>query len=180
MSFYDVAWWILVVLYIPACVGLIVIVLLQKGKGAGFAGAFGMGAGSDTVFGPRSRQSLPVRMTYVAATLFMVIALLMSIIAGRVGKGIAPELVEEVATTSESSLTDLGIGTGAAGAAAAPASGTEDGAVQEKSSVDLVITEPSSAGAVPTAGGDSSGGKAPGGGVSSTESSDGAEPSGTP
>ncbi len=33
----DTLWWILIIVYIPACFGLIVIVLLQKGKGAGFA-----------------------------------------------------------------------------------------------------------------------------------------------
>ena len=35
----DTFWWILMVLYVPACIGLIVIVLLQKGKGTSFAGA---------------------------------------------------------------------------------------------------------------------------------------------
>lgn len=180
MSFFDVLWWILVFLYVPACIGLIVIVLLQKGKGTGFAGAFGMGAGSDTVFGPRSRQSLPVRLTYVAATLFMVIALLMSIIAGRVGKGTAPELVEE-ATVGSSSLIDLGIGTGAAGALTGPGSGTEDGSEQEKPGMEIVVQEPSSAGtSSSSAGADSSGGTASGGDVSGAESSDGAESSGTP
>lgn len=179
MSFFDVVWWILVCLYVPACIGLIVIVLLQKGKGTGFAGAFGMGAGSDTVFGPRSRQSLPVRLTYVAATLFMVIALLMSIIAGRVGKGTAPELVEEAAVGS--SLTDLGIGTGAAGALTGLGSGTEDGSEQEKPGLEIVVEDPSSAGtSSSSAGADSSGGTASGGDVSGAESSDGAESSGTP
>lgn len=115
----DVLYWILMVLYIPACLGLIVIVLLQKGKGTGFAGAFGIGAGSETVFGPRARKSLPVKLTYVAAAMFMVIALLMSMISGRVGKGSAPDLAEvtegELAATS--TLDELGIGSGVAGAA---------------------------------------------------------------
>ena len=116
----DVLYWILLVLYIPACLGLIVIVLLQKGKGTGFAGAFGVGAGSETVFGPRARRSLPVRMTYVAAAAFMLIALVMSMISGRVGKGAAPTLAEvtEIETaTGSSALSDLNIGTGVQGAA---------------------------------------------------------------
>lgn len=66
---FDTLWVILMIMYVPACLGLIVIVLLQKGKGTGFAGAFGMGAGgADTVFGPKSSQSLPVKLTYIAAT----------------------------------------------------------------------------------------------------------------
>lgn len=129
----DTFWWILMILYVPSCIGLIVIVLLQKGKGTSFAGAFGMGPGGDAVFGPKTGRSLPVRMTYVAATFFMVIALVMSILAGRVGKGVAPDLVEETeaaAAAASSELLDLGIGTGeegvgkaGAGAAATPDSG---------------------------------------------------------
>ena len=53
-------WWLILILYVPACVGLIVIVLLQKGKGVGFAGAFGVGGGSEAIFGPRSSKSLPI------------------------------------------------------------------------------------------------------------------------
>lgn len=132
----DTLWWTLVVLYVPACFGLIIIVLLQKGKGSGFAGAFGVGAGpgSDTVFGPKSARSLPVKLTYVAAAVFMLIAIVMSLIAGSVGKGSAPELIEaaemESMPAAEGGLSDLGIGTGRAGAAdemaveeAAPAPG---------------------------------------------------------
>lgn len=119
----DTLWWALVILYVPACFGLIIIVLLQKGKGSGFAGAFGVGAGpgSDTVFGPKSSRSLPVKLTYVAAAIFMLIAIVMSLIAGRVGKGTAPELIEaaemESMPAATGGLSDLGIGTGRAGAA---------------------------------------------------------------
>jgi preprotein translocase subunit SecG len=105
-------------MYVPACLGLIVIVLLQKGKGTGFAGAFGMGAGGgDTVFGPKSSQSLPVKLTYIAAAMFMIIALIMSIVAGKVGKGVAPELLEvtEAEVEDVGGLSDLPIGRTVAG-----------------------------------------------------------------
>ena len=94
---WQTLWYLILVLYIPACIGLVVIVLLQKGKGVGFAGAFGMGGGSDTVFGPRASKSLPQRLTYVMAGLFMVLALVMSLIAGRIGTGVAPATVTETA-----------------------------------------------------------------------------------
>ncbi len=115
-------WYVLLALYIPACLGLTVIVLLQKGKGTGFAGSFGMGAGpgSETVFGPRAGQTLPVKMTYVAAVIFVLISLGMSLIAGRVGKGSAPELVDGPTISSSgaaSQLDDLGLGKGVQGAA---------------------------------------------------------------
>ena len=113
----DTLWILLLILYVPACIGLIVIVLLQKGKGTGFGGAFGVGGGGEAVFGPRASRSLPVRLTYIAATLFMTIALIMSLISHRVGKGQAPEMVG-VATedgadeVTGSRFSDLGIGTG--------------------------------------------------------------------
>ena len=128
---WDTLWGILVVIYAPACLGLIVIVLLQKGKGTGFAGAFGAGAGpgSETVFGPRAGQTLPVKLTYIAAVIFISISVIMSVVADKVGKGQAPELLEaggtKVGVTSE--LDELGIGTGRAGSATSAASPTSSG-----------------------------------------------------
>ena len=92
----DTLWYLILCLYIPSCLGLIVIVLLQKGKGVGFAGAFGVGGGSDTVFGPRSSKSLPQKLTYLMAGLFMLLALVMSTMSNKVGKGEAPEMLEEM------------------------------------------------------------------------------------
>ncbi len=116
---WDTLWWVLMVIYVPACFSLIIIVLLQKGKGAGFAGSFGAGAGpgSETVFGPRSGQTLPVKLTYIGATVFITISIVFSMVASKVGKGTAPELLEEGGTAVEVStdLDDLGIGTGRAG-----------------------------------------------------------------
>ena len=114
---WDTLWYVLLILYVPACFGLIVIVLLQKGKGTGFAGAFGAGAGpgSEAVFGPKAGQTLPVKLTYLAASLFMVIAVVMSIIAGRVGRDDAPDKVdvsEESTISSTAALSEYGLGTG--------------------------------------------------------------------
>src|SRR5690606_30773347 len=89
---------------------------LQKGKGTGFAGAFGAGAGpgADAVFGPKSGQSLPVKMTYVAAAIFMVIAMVMSVVASRVGISAAPDLVDADGSTvaAQNMLDVYGLGTG--------------------------------------------------------------------
>lgn len=126
----TVLWWLILLLYLPACLGLIVIVLLQKGKGTGFAGAFGVGGGSDTVFGPRSSKSLPQKITYAAAALFMLLALLMSTLSGRVGRSAAPEQVteEEIANMNalfeEQNPAPEAAATDAAAPAAAPAADT--------------------------------------------------------
>ncbi|MEA3366054.1 MAG: preprotein translocase subunit SecG [Candidatus Hydrogenedentes bacterium] len=110
-SIYGWLWTICVALYIPACLGLIAVVLLQKGKGVGFAGAFGLGGGgADTVFGPRMSKSLPVKLTYIMAGMFLVLALTMSVLLGRITKGDAPELVE-TETIDMSEYEEAGIGT---------------------------------------------------------------------
>lgn len=95
---WNTLWWVLLVFYILACFGLIGIVLMQKGKGSGFAGAFGVGPGSETVFGPRARKSIPVRLTYICATVFMTLSLGMSLVAGCSTRGSAPEKVAETET----------------------------------------------------------------------------------
>jgi preprotein translocase subunit SecG len=67
------------------CIFLIIVVLLQSGKAADLAGAFG-GMGSQTVFGPRGSATVLSKATTIAAVLFMVTSLSLSIIATRGGK----------------------------------------------------------------------------------------------
>lgn len=115
---WETLWWVMMLLYIPSCIGLIVVVLLQKGKGVGFAGAFGVGTGSDAVFGPRASKSLPAKLTTIMASIFMILAFALSLISGRLGKGIAPEKVVETPVHGiTTSLDSAGIGQGDAAAA---------------------------------------------------------------
>jgi len=65
---------LLITIHIIACFVLIVAVLLQSGKSADLAGAFG-GGGSQTVFGPRGAANLLSRVTTICAVLFMVTSL---------------------------------------------------------------------------------------------------------
>lgn len=114
-------WWIMLPVYVVCCVGLIVIVLLQKGKGTGFAGAFGVGAGSETVFGPRARKSLPVRLTYIMAGLFMFLSLSMSLLVGKIIEGTAPAQVVETEEEGQSNALDQLFGPQATGVTTPPA-----------------------------------------------------------
>jgi len=59
---------------------LVIIVLLQSGKSADLAGAFG-GAGSQSTFGPRGTATLLSKMTTTLAVLFMVTSLTLWILA---------------------------------------------------------------------------------------------------
>jgi len=64
------------------CIFLIIVVLLQSGKAADLAGAFG-GMGSQTTFGPRGSATLLSRATTISAVLFMFTSLSLSILATR-------------------------------------------------------------------------------------------------
>ena len=63
---------LLVILYVLVCLFLILVVLLQQGKGADLAGAFG-GGGSQASFGPRSGTNVMHRMTTASFVLFVVL-----------------------------------------------------------------------------------------------------------
>jgi|SRR5579871_3607537 len=71
-------WWgpLLTIFFVLNCFVLIVVVLLQSGKAADLAGAFG-GAGSQTAFGPRGAASVLSQATTWCAIMFMVCALAM-------------------------------------------------------------------------------------------------------
>src|SRR5262249_29954366 len=66
--------WILPAFFVINCLVLIVVVLLQSGKAADLAGAFG-GAGSQTAFGPRGAANALSSATTWCAVMFMVCAL---------------------------------------------------------------------------------------------------------
>ena len=67
-------------LHVIICFFLIIVVLLQSGKAADLAGAFG-GMGSQTVFGPRGTATLLSKATTIAASLFMVTSLILVVLA---------------------------------------------------------------------------------------------------
>jgi preprotein translocase subunit SecG len=86
---------LLTTIHVLVCLFLIVVVLLQSGKAADLAGAFG-GMGSQTVFGPRGSATVLSRATTIAAGLFMVTSLTLSILATRAGGGAAPSILDKV------------------------------------------------------------------------------------
>ena len=70
------------IVHVIVCLFLIIVVLLQSGKAADLAGAFG-GMGSQTAFGPRGSATLLSKATTISAVLFMVTSLSLSILATR-------------------------------------------------------------------------------------------------
>ena len=73
---------LLVIVHIIICLFLIGVVLLQQGKSADLAGAFG-GQGSQTAFGPRGAANLLTRLTTWSAILFMLTSISLTILMSR-------------------------------------------------------------------------------------------------
>jgi preprotein translocase subunit SecG len=72
----------LVTIYVIICFFLILVVLLQQGKGADIAGAFG-GGSSQTAFGARGATTFLHRLTTFAFIGFVLISFLLSILEAR-------------------------------------------------------------------------------------------------
>jgi preprotein translocase subunit SecG len=73
---------ILTVIHVTVALFLIVVVLLQTGKRADLAGAFG-GGGSQTAFGTRGAATLLTKATTASAVLFMITSMGLSILSSR-------------------------------------------------------------------------------------------------
>jgi len=76
------AGWLLNAFFVLNCLVLIIVVLLQSGKAADLAGAFG-GAGSQTAFGPRGAATVLSQATTWCAVMFMVCAMALALRADR-------------------------------------------------------------------------------------------------
>lgn len=73
---------LLTFIHVVVCLFLIIVVLLQSGKAADLAGAFG-GMGSQTTFGPRGSATVLSKATTISAALFMLTSLFLSVLATR-------------------------------------------------------------------------------------------------
>ncbi len=73
---------LLIIIHIVICLFLIGVVLLQQGKSADLASAFG-GQGTQTAFGPRGTANLLTRLTTWSAVLFMLTSIGLTILLSR-------------------------------------------------------------------------------------------------
>jgi preprotein translocase subunit SecG len=73
---------LLVILHIIVCLFLVGVVLIQQGKSADLAGAFG-GQGSQTAFGPRGAANLLTRLTTWSAIIFMLTSIALTVAMSR-------------------------------------------------------------------------------------------------
>jgi preprotein translocase subunit SecG len=90
----------LIVLHVIICIVLILAVLLQSGKAADLAGAFG-GGGSQTAFGPRSSQTILSKVTTICAVLFMLTSIGLWILSGKISSVAKDIPVQPAATETQ-------------------------------------------------------------------------------
>ena len=87
-------------MHVAVCLFLIVVILLQSGKAADLAGAFG-GMGSQTAFGPRGSATLLSKATTISTIVFMLTSITLSILATRnAGSGSGAALQRHPTKTS--------------------------------------------------------------------------------
>ncbi|HEY2842324.1 MAG TPA: preprotein translocase subunit SecG [Bryobacteraceae bacterium] len=91
---------LITVIHVIVCLILVVVVLLQSGKAADLAGAFG-GMGSQTVFGPRGSATVLSKATTISAVMFMITSMTLSILATRGGSGTPDILKKSVPVTGQ-------------------------------------------------------------------------------
>ena len=95
----------LTVIHVIVCIVLILVVLLQQGKGQDIGSAFG-GGGSQTTFGSRGGATLMTKLTAVAAAMFMVTSLTLTIMISRPGVG---SVIDDGTVIPTVPIEDLGL-----------------------------------------------------------------------
>jgi preprotein translocase subunit SecG len=78
-----ILYWIFLTLFLFVCFILIMVVLIQKGRGGGLSGAFG-GGGGNTAFGAKTGDVL-TWATSVIFALFVILAVVLNLICDKMG-----------------------------------------------------------------------------------------------
>jgi len=93
---------VIVVLHILVCIALILIVLLQAGKGAEMGAAFG--GASQTIFGSAGAMGFLSKLTTVAAVIFMITSLLLTFSSTRKASTVVKERPAPTAPSAPSEM----------------------------------------------------------------------------
>jgi len=76
--------YVIVGFHVLVCVGLIIVVLMQAGKGAGLAGVFGS-SGTQQMFGGRGAASFLAKLTSGLAIVFMLTSITLFVLSANQG-----------------------------------------------------------------------------------------------
>jgi preprotein translocase subunit SecG len=119
---------LITIVHVLVCLFMIVVVLLQSGKAADLAGAFG-GMGSQTVFGPRGSATVLSKATTISAVLFMITSLALSIYATRGGS--TPSILEKATKPAASQPAPAPAGATPGPVTVTPSVGGQQGTPQQ-------------------------------------------------
>ncbi len=130
---------LLIIVHVVVCIALIMIVLLQTGKGADMGAAFG-GGSSQTLFGSSGASTFLSKATTVAAVVFMITSLTLAYLSSNTsGKSIMTHVQSPPApvsapapAASQPAATGEKAQPSAAPAAAAPATPSPAAPVEKK------------------------------------------------
>lgn len=95
-------------IHIVVCAGLIVVVLLQSGKGGGLAGAFGGAGGVGAVFGGQAAATFLTKATRYLAIAFMVTSLSLAVtLRGTLRRGTVTQGLEGAQPAAATTAGDV-------------------------------------------------------------------------
>ena len=110
---------LLLVLHVIVCIALIIIVLLQAGKGAEIGASFGSGS-SQTVFGASGGKNFMTRLTTGAAVIFMLTSLILAYFYGQPGSSSVMPATVPSQTAAPAPVEPAPVPTAPSGAEQAP------------------------------------------------------------
>ena len=125
---------LLIIVHVLVCLVLILVVLLQSGKAADLAGAFG-GGGSQTALGSRGAATFLTKATTTSAVLFMLTSLGLALLGSQQAPSVMESAPPPVSGPESAGTAPAGSPAGAPAedtGAAAPAPGTPEGQAPEK------------------------------------------------
>ena len=127
-------------IHILICLGLIIVVLLQSGKGGGLAGAFGGAGGVGAVFGGQAAATFLTKATRYLAIAFMISSLSLAVsLRGHLGGGTVSDGLEgrqpSAATTAGEIVPQEGTPAELPGAGAETEGGLEATGAEEQGGV---------------------------------------------
>ena len=121
----------LIILHVVVCIALIMIVLLQTGKGADMGAAFG-GGSSQTLFGSTGASTFLSKATTVAAIVFMLTSLVLAYLSShRSGSTIMPKQKAPIEQPVQTDQTQVPAPARTPAPAATDSSGDQPAATQE-------------------------------------------------